>query len=338
MKTAIVILNYNGKNFLEKFLPGVILHSKKDAQIIVADNCSADGSVEFLKSTFPEVQIILNSENGGFAKGYNDALKKIDADYFILLNSDVEVTENWISPVIEAMEKDKSIVAAQPKILSYHQQNNFEHAGACGGFIDYYGFPFCRGRIFDQVETDAGQYDDQREIFWATGAALFIRSDVFRGENGFSEYFFAHMEEIDLCWRLKNKGYKIMVVPSSKVYHVGGGTLNYLSPFKTFLNFRNNLFLIHRNRRNVNLFSHIFTRLCLDGLAGFKFLTEGKYKHFYQIIRAHFHYYRALPRLKKERAELMQTDKQSNLTGMYQKSIVHAFFRNGKKKFSQLEV
>jgi GT2 family glycosyltransferase len=336
VKTAVVILNYNGRKFLEEFLPSVVLHSKNDAEIIVADNCSKDDSVKFLQKNYPEIRIIINVENGGFAKGYNDALKQIDAEYFVLLNSDIEVSENWIKPVISLLDSDKSIAAAQPKILAFQSKNKFEHAGACGGFIDHYSFPFCRGRIFNITEEDNGQYDDAREVFWATGAALFIRAELFRGENGFSEYFFAHMEEIDLCWRLKNKGHKIYVVPHSKVYHVGGGTLNYMSPFKTYLNFRNNLFLIYRNKRNVNLFSYLFKRLCLDGLAGIKFLTEGKFKHCYQIIRAHFHFYQALPRLKKERAILIKNDSNLNQSGIYPGSIVIDFFRAGKRIFSDL--
>lgn len=314
----------------------MVLHSKDDAEIIIADNHSTDDSVSFLKKNYPELRIIINSENGGFAKGYNDALRQVDAEYFVLLNSDIEVTENWIKPVIALLDSDRTIAAAQPKILAFHSKEKFEHAGACGGFIDKYSFPFCRGRIFNITEEDTGQYDDAREVFWATGAALFIRAALFRGENGFSEHFFAHMEEIDLCWRLKNKGHKIYVVPESKVYHVGGGTLNYMSPFKTYLNFRNNLFLLYRNKRNVNLFTYVFIRLCLDGLAGLKFITEGKFRHFYQIIRAHFHFYHALPRLKKERSELILKDSEINNSGLYPGSIVIDFFRAGKRIFSDL--
>lgn len=337
MKTAVVILNFNGKKFLEKFLPSVIAYSKNEAEIIIADNSSTDDSIEFLKQKHPDLRIIINTENGGFAKGYNDALKQVDAEYFVLLNSDIEVSENWISPIIQLLDSDKSIAAAQPKILSFQNKNQFEHAGACGGFIDKFSFPFCRGRIFNITEEDHSQYNDSRDIFWATGAALFIRSDIFRGENGFSEHFFAHMEEIDLCWRLKNKGHKIYVVPESKVYHVGGGTLDYMSPFKTYLNFRNNLFLIYRNKRNVNLFFYFFQRLSLDGLAGIKFLTEKKFKHFYQILRAHLHFYQAIPRLKKERMELMKNDSIINESGTYKNSIVFDFFRGGKRFFSDLE-
>jgi len=337
VKTAVVILNYNGQKFLEKFLPSVVEFSKNDAEVIIADNHSTDNSISFLKEKYPQLRIIINSENGGFAKGYNDALKQIEAEYFVLLNSDIEVTENWISPIIQLLDADKTIAAAQPKILSYQNKNQFEHAGACGGFIDKFSFPFCRGRIFNITEDDHSQYNDSREVFWASGAALFIRSEVFRGENGFSEYFFAHMEEIDLCWRLKNKGNKIYVVPESKVYHVGGGTLDYMSPFKTYLNFRNNLFLIYRNKRNVNLFFYFLQRLTLDGLAGIKFISEKKFKHCYQILRAHLHFYQAIPRLKKERIELVKCDAQINEIGTYKNSIVFDFFRGGKRIFSDLE-
>lgn len=338
MKTAVVILNYNGKKYLEKFLPSVISHSSNEAEIIIADNQSTDDSLIFLKENYPQVRVIRNSENGGFAKGYNDALKHVDAEYFILLNSDIEVTENWIAPIINLLDSDRSIAAAQPKILSFKNRNQFEHAGACGGFLDKYSYPFCRGRIFNIIEDDRSQYDDAREIFWATGAALFVRAELFRGENGFSEYFFAHMEEIDLCWRLKNKGHKIFVVPESKVYHVGGGTLDYMSPFKTYLNFRNNLFLIYRNKNKVNMFSYLIQRLTLDGLAGLKFISERKFKHCYQILRAHLHFYQALPRLKRERAELMKNPMKSNEKGMYEGSVVFDFFRGGKRHFSDLKI
>lgn len=337
MKTAVVILNYNGKNFLEKFLPNVLECSQGDAEIIIADNASTDDSVKYLKENYPQLNLIINSENGGFAKGYNDALKQIEADYYVLLNSDIEVTKDWIKPIISLLDNDKSIAAVQPKIIDFKNRKNFEHAGACGGFIDKFGFPFCRGRIFNSIEEDQGQYNNTQEVFWATGAALFIRSDKFWEVGGFSEAFFAHMEEIDLCWRLKNRGNKIFVVPESTVYHVGGGTLSYMSPFKTYLNFRNNLFLIYRNKREINLFTFLLTRLTLDGLAGFKFITEGKFKHCYQIIRAHLHFYQALPRLKKERLSLINQDLNPNLFGIYSKSIVFDFFKNGIKKFSDLK-
>ncbi|MEO8759865.1 MAG: glycosyltransferase family 2 protein, partial [Bacteroidia bacterium] len=263
-KIAVVILNFNGKKLLQKFLPSVIDNSKL-ATIYVADNASTDDSISFLKTDFPQVKIIELIQNYGFAKGYNEALKRVDADYFILVNSDVEVTPNWIEPIINLMETDKAIAAAQPKIVSYNTKDEFEYAGACGGFIDKYGYPFCRGRIFDTIEKDTNQYNNPIEIFWATGACMFVRAQVFNELKGFDGFYFAHMEEIDLCWRIKNTGHKIMVVPGSVVYHVGGGTLNKLSPQKTFLNFRNSLLSLTKNNTSGNLFFKILVRLNLDG-------------------------------------------------------------------------
>jgi len=230
-KTALVILNYNGVRFLKKFLPSVIEYSSNDAEIWVADNCSTDDSIELLKEQFKEVKIIQNETNGGFSTGYNVALRQIEADYYILLNSDIEVTANWINPVIELMESDNTIGACQPKIRSYSQKENFEYAGASGGYIDKYGYPFCRGRIFQSLEHDNGQYDNPTEIFWATGACMFVRADIFKQLNGFDDDFFAHMEEIDFCWRMKSVGHKVMVCPSSIVYHVGGGTFYYIRTY-----------------------------------------------------------------------------------------------------------
>src|SRR6185436_9827740 len=235
MKTAIVILNWNGKELMKRFLKNVITHSQHCAEIIIADNASTDGSAQFLKENFPALKIIPFSENYGFAGGYNKALKEINAEYYILLNSDVEVSEKWIEPVIEMMEADPGIVCCQPKIKSWHNKELFEHAGGAGGFIDNYGYPFCRGRIFLTLEKDDGQYNDAKEIFWATGACMFIRSKVFHEMNGFDEQFFAHMEEIDLCWRMQNKGYKIYCIPEYEVFHIGGGTLPKNNPGKTYL-------------------------------------------------------------------------------------------------------
>jgi GT2 family glycosyltransferase len=247
MKTAVVILNWNGRNFLETFLPSVLEYSARCADVIVADNASTDDSVAFLQEHYPQIRIIEHPKNGGFSKGYNDALKQIDAEYYILLNSDVEVTPNWITPVIEMMDADPSIAACQPKLRSFEDRSQFEYAGAAGGFIDAYGYPFCRGRIFDVLEEDRGQYDDACEVFWATGACLFVRADLYHALGGLDEDFFAHMEEIDFCWRLKNNGHKVMYCPDSTVYHVGGGALPKSSPRKTYLNFRNNLALLVKN-------------------------------------------------------------------------------------------
>ncbi|MCB0509691.1 MAG: glycosyltransferase family 2 protein, partial [Bacteroidetes bacterium] len=247
-RVAIVILNWNGKHWLEKFLASVLTYSDPSfCDVIVADNASTDNSLEFLKENFPDVQTIVFEKNHGFTGGYNRALKSLEHEYFVLLNSDIEVSKNWIEPIIRLMDGDKLIAACQPKILDYNKRDYFEYAGASGGYIDFLGYPFCRGRIFDALEKDEGQYDDAKRVFWASGACLFVRSEVYKKLGGLDEYFFAHMEEIDLCWRMQNEGYHVWVEPLSKVYHVGGGTLQSDSPKKTYLNFRNNLFLILKN-------------------------------------------------------------------------------------------
>jgi GT2 family glycosyltransferase len=333
-KTAVVILNYNGKNFLEKFLPGVILNSG-DASIIVADNCSTDDSVPFLKSHFPQVKIIQNSENGGFAKGYNDALKQIEAEYYVLLNSDIEVTENWLNPCIELMDKDNTIAAVQPKILAYHDKTKFEHAGAAGGFLDKDFYPFCQGRIFENIEEDKGQYNTNREIFWATGACMFIRAKLYHEAGGLDDSFFAHMEEIDLCWRLKSKGHKIYYCASSHIYHVGGGTLNYMNPKKTYLNFRNSLYMITKNYQGI-LFIKIFKRLCLDGIAASLFLFKFQFRHFGAVFKAHMSYYGELSTLLKKRRSLKHAKEQFNAVGLYKRNIVFKKFLGGVKTFGDL--
>ncbi len=295
MTIAIAILNWNGKNWLEKFLPSVILYSA-DAQIYVIDNASTDNSVEFLRSYFPTVNIIQNKNNSGFAKGYNEGLKSIQADIYCLLNSDVEVTENWISPITTLFSENLNIAAIQPKILDYNQKNKFEFAGAGGGLIDNLGYPYCRGRIFDDIETDNGQYDDETEIFWASGCSLFIRSEHFWNMNGFDERFFAHQEEIDLCWRLKNAGRQIYYTGKSKVYHVGGGTLNKQNPQKTYLNFRNNLTMMLKNLPSSKAFFILFFRLSLDGIAGLYFAYKNGWKHLWAVFKSHVGFYWQLPK------------------------------------------
>ncbi|RKT02046.1 glycosyltransferase family 2 protein [Chryseobacterium defluvii] len=289
-RLAIVILNWNGKNWLEKFLPSVIRFSEK-ASVYVIDNLSTDDSVNFLQTHFPDVKIVINEQNYGFAGGYNEGLQKIDATYYCLLNSDVEVTENWIGPVLELFEKDPEISAIQPKVLSYHTKNFFEFAGAAGGLIDNLGYPYCRGRIFDDVEEDKGQYDDETEIFWASGCCLFIRSEDFWKQNGFDARFFAHQEEIDLCWRLINSGKKIYYTGKSKIYHVGGGTLHKQNPQKTYLNIRNNLSMMLKNLPFPKLIWLLFFRLCLDGLAGIYFGFKNGLPHLWAVVRAHFGFY-----------------------------------------------
>ncbi|MFD0836380.1 glycosyltransferase [Mariniflexile aquimaris] len=296
---AIVILNWNGKKLLEQFLPSVIQHSKQ-AEVYVADNASTDASLLFIKETYPTVKIIKNNENGGYAKGYNDALSAVEADIFCLLNNDVEVTKDWLPPIVKAFTEDKNTAIIQPKLLDFNKRDTFEYAGAAGGFIDKFGYPYCRGRIFNSIETDLGQYNDKADIFWASGACLFIRSKVFKELNGFDESFFAHMEEIDLCWRAKNLNYTVKYVGESTIYHVGGATLSNLNPKKTYLNFRNSLFTLTKNAKG-NLLFLIVVRLLLDGVAGAKFLMELKPKHTLAILKAHLSFYGHLKQLIRQR-------------------------------------
>lgn len=329
MKVAIVILNWNGKHLLEQFLPSVINYSK-DATIYVADNASTDTSVAFIKQNFPSITIIQNSSNGGYAKGYNDALNKVKEDILCLLNSDIEVTENWLEPIISEFKSNQATAIIQPKILDYKQKEYFEYAGAAGGFIDKYGYPFCRGRIFETVEKDSNQYSDVSQIFWASGACFFIRKHVFDKLNGFDDTFFAHMEEIDLCWRAFNENYITKYIGASKVYHVGGATLQNSNPKKTYLNFRNSLFCITKNAYG-NLFLLIFVRLVLDGIAALKFLTEFKLNHCLAILKAHFSFYKNLPVLFRKRKLLIQRKSYYKTT-----SIVWSYYVKNKKKFNCL--
>jgi len=332
LKVAIVILNWNGKKFLEQFLPSVVKNSPQFAEIIVADNASTDDSIAFLKQYYPEITLIINEDNGGYAKGYNDALSQIEAQYYVLLNSDIEVASNWVEPIIEFMDENPDIAACQPKILSYHQKTHFEYAGAGGGYIDKYGYPFCRGRVFQEVEQDLGQYDDIKEVFWASGACMFVKSDIFHQLDGLDDDFFAHMEEIDFCWRAKNAGYKIYYHPKSVVYHVGGGTLPKSSPRKTYLNFRNNFFLLYKNLESKNLGAVFFWRLILDGIAGLKFFMDGSLKNTLAVYKAHLHFYAAISKLKKKRKKL----KQNTVSQVYQRNIVYEHFVKRIKTFDGL--
>ena len=338
MKVAVVILNWNGKKYLEKFLPSVVSNNSSVAEIIVADNASTDDSVSFLKSNYPDIKIIQNKVNGGFAKGYNDALKYVSAEYYVLLNSDVEVTPKWIDSIIALMDNDKTIAACQPKLIDYNKRNYFEYAGAAGGFIDKFGYPFCRGRILDSIEEDKGQYNDLREIFWATGACMFVRAECFNSIKGFDEDFFAHMEEIDLCWRLKNRGYKIMYCPDSIIYHVGGGTLNKVNSHKTFLNFRNNLMLICKNHPPKYFFSKLITRMLMDGIAGCKFLLAGQFSHFFAVLKAHYCFYKSLGTTLKKRKELKKQITEYTTTAVYLHSVVADFYIRGKKTFKEIDL
>ena len=329
---AVVILNFNGKKFLEKFLPNVIEHSSEVADIIIADNASTDDSVAFMKENYPNIRLITNDFNGGFSTGYNIALRQVEAKYYCLLNSDIEVTPHWIEPVIELMESDPMIAACQPKILSYHDKNKFEYAGAGGGFIDKYGYPFCRGRIFQHLENDEGQYDDTKEVFWATGACMFVRADVYHKFGGLDDSFFAHMEEIDFCWRVKNQDYKVMYCPQSKVYHIGGGTLPKSSARKTYLNFRNNLSLLMKNLPKGAVFATISYRILLDWVAGIKFLCDGSFADLWAVTRAHLSFYRHIPTLRKKRKELTH----KHVSQIYQKNIVFKHFLEKKKLYTEL--
>lgn len=340
--TAIVILNYNGKAWLEKFLPRLLDHTGPEASLIVADNCSTDDSLPFLRKNYPEVEVIELEENYGFAEGYNRAIQQIKQPYTLLLNSDVEVSPGWLAPLLEAMESGPAIAAVQPRIRSYVNKHLFEYAGAAGGWIDRLGYPFCRGRIFSEVEEDQNQYDQAEEIFWASGAAMLVRTELFLKIGGFDGSYFAHLEEIDLCWRLKRAGYKIMVQPESVVYHVGGGTLGYLSPRKAYLNFRNSLYTLFKNKSAAALLWLIPVRLLLDGLAALLFLSEGKFRHIQAILQAHFHFYRRIPnlirrrKLEKQFIEQNRIAKSFNDKGMYNGSIVWAFYLRGKKRFGEL--
>lgn len=300
MKVAIAILNWNGAELLERFLPSILEFSKK-AMVYVIDNGSTDRSVPLLKEKFPDVHIIQNKENLGFTGGYNKGLQSIDADIYCLLNSDVEVTENWLKPVLEKFKKDKNVAIVQPKILDLNRPDYFEYAGGAGGFIDKLGYPFCRGRIFQALEKDEGQYDDTIEIFWATGACMFIKSKVFKDLGGFDEDYFAHQEEIDLCWRAKNMGYSVYYVGQSTVYHMGGFTLHNSNPHKTFLNFRNSLYTIVKNLPPKSAWSILFLRLLLDGIAAMRFVFQLRGQHSWAILKAHFSFYRNFKTMYQKR-------------------------------------
>jgi hypothetical protein len=329
MKLAIVILNWNGQKLLKQFLPSVNQFSQ-DADIYVVDNASTDNSVAYVKSEYPNILILQNKLNGGYAKGYNDALKHIEADVLCLLNNDVEVTKNWLKPIIKTFQKEPNTAIIQPKILDFKRKNYFEYAGAAGGFIDKFGYPYCRGRLFNTIEEDCGQYNDIANIFWASGACFFIRKEVFKKLNGFDEHFFAHMEEIDLCWRAKNIDLDIKYIGLSAVYHVGGATLENSNAKKTFLNFRNSLFTLTKNA-NGNILGKIMVRLFLDGLAATKFMLEIKPKHAFAILKAHVSFYSQLPRVLAQRKALKDKKKYYHKT-----SIVFEYFVKNKTVFKSL--
>ena len=337
MTTAIVILNWNGSAYLKQFLPFLIERTQLPrVEIIVADNASTDDSLELLKSSFPSVRQIVFDENYGFASGYNKALELVEADYFVLLNSDVEVAENWLQPMLSYMNAHEEVAACQPKIRSFHHRDYFEHAGAAGGFIDRFGYPFCRGRVFGEVERDNGQYDRIQDVFWASGACLLIRAKDYQSAGALDDDFFAHMEEIDLCWRLKSRGRKIVCIPESIVYHVGGGTLNVEHPRKTYLNFRNNLLLLYKNIPEKHLSKIMFTRFCLDYLAAFQLLVSGKMQNAKSVFEARRDYKKMKKDFVQKRKDNLNNTTFDAYSELFLRSIVFQYYVKGKKYYSQL--
>lgn len=337
-KVAVVILNWNGRALLEQFLPSVVQYTTyADVELIVADNGSTDGSIAFLQSVYPQITRIVLPGNYGFAGGYNKALQEVNAEYYVLLNSDVEVTDGWLLPIINHLDNNKDIVAAQPKILAQRNKAYFEYAGASGGFLDKYGYPFCRGRIFMHVEEDKGQYDEPVDVLWATGACLFIRSKDFFEAGGFDASFFAHMEEIDLCWRLNCRGKRIVCLPSSVVYHVGAATLKKESPRKTFLNFRNNLIMLYKNLPQEKLKRVMVARLILDYIAAVQFAITGKYANAKEVIRAHKDFYDNRRSYRQARLENLQKRVTEEIEAIYPKSILSAYYLKWVRTFSKLQ-
>lgn len=330
---AVVILNWNGRYFLEKFLPSIYNSTYPHVRFVVGDNGSDDDSVAFVRENYPSVTVVQNDQNYGFAEGYNRVLAHVKADYYVLLNSDVEVTPQWIEPVIRLLEANPDMAAAQPKIRSYHDRDRFEYAGAAGGFLDAYGFPFCRGRVFDAVEMDLGQYDQPCDLFWATGAALFIRRRCWEEVGGFDPDFFAHMEEIDLCWRLKRLGYRIGYCPESVVFHVGGATLHKNNPRKTYLNFRNNLIMLQKNLPFWRAVWVIFARLWFDLFALLHFAAKGRFRDAAAVSRAHRGFFSVFFRTAKKRRP---TKGREDRNGYFSGSVVWDFYLRGRKKFSDI--
>lgn len=331
---AVVILNWNGRKFLQQFLPSVIASVYGNLSVVVADNASTDDSVSFVKENYPQIKIIKNETNEGFAKGYNSALKKVEADYYVLLNSDVEVTPNWIKPVIDLMESDAAIAVCQPKLLAFDNKAQFEYAGACGGWIDKFGYPFARGRIFDICEKDNGQYDTAEECFWASGAAMFVKAKLYHEAGGLDEFFFAHQEEIDFCWRVQLAGYKVMVQPASVVYHVGGGTLPKDNKRKTFLNFRNNLIMLAKNLSFGVAIWKIPFRMCLDSLSAWRGLFSGDAGFFIAVIKADWHFMGWL--LFQKKRSVFATKRTGKVNGWLKGSVAWAHFIKKKKTFFEI--
>lgn len=338
MKVAIVILNWNGKKMLQSYLSSVIKYSSDGAaEVVVADNASTDDSMEYVRTTYPNVWTIMLDKNYGFADGYNRALRQIDAEYYLLINSDVEVTQHWLDPLVSFMDAHSECAACQPKILSMFNRDMFEYAGAAGGFIDKYGYPFCRGRIFNKVEIDTGQYNNITEILWATGACMLVRSSDFWNAGGFDPRFFAHNEEIDLCWRMRIMGHKIYCVPASTVYHVGGGTLPKSNPMKTYLNFRNNLTMLYKNTEDSDLSKVMFMRFLLDYVAAFKMLmVDHNFGEFKAVLKARRDFHKWLPEFKNDRLNIQKKRRVKVIAGLYKKSLLWQFYFRGIHKFCDL--
>jgi GT2 family glycosyltransferase len=338
IRIAVVILNWNGLHHLKKFLPTICRYSDTaGARVIVVDNGSTDESVEYIRQSLPEVELITFSENLGFAPGYYRALKQIDAQYFVLLNSDVEVTPGWLEPLVAAMDADSGLGACMPRMRDYHRREYFEYAGAAGGYIDILGYPFCRGRLLSNVEKDTGQYDDNRYVFWATGACMFVRSMAYFRAGGLDSDFFAHMEEIDLCWRMRRIGFTVQAIPESIVYHIGGGTLPNNNPHKLFLNYRNNLYLLFKNLSPVRLVPVILIRMILDGLSAMAYLFSGNGGFFRAVIKAHLAFYTKIPSLVRKRIALKGTIGKANIKEIFPGSILFNFFVRKRRSFSELE-
>ena len=337
MSTAIVILNWNGEKYLQEFLPVLIENTRlPEAEIIVADNASTDNSISILKEKFPTVRTIVLDKNYGFAGGYNKALAQIEAEYYVLLNSDIEVTPNWLEPMISYLNVHKDVAACQPKILSYYQRTHFEHAGAAGGYIDRFGFPFCRGRVLGIAEEDKGQYDTIADVFWTTGACLVVRSEIYRKAGGLDDEFFAHMEEIDFCWRLKSRGYRLVCVPESSVYHMGGGTLNVESPHKTYLNFRNNLLMLYKNLPDKLLKETLFWRSLFDYAAAFQLFVTGKPRNARSVLQARRDFKTMKLNFTEKRKENILYSTTDNQQNIFQRSIVFEYYLKGKKTYNAL--
>lgn len=335
-QTAVVILNYNGAGMLRRFLPSVIEYSP-EASIYVADNGSSDESCDVVRNEFPAVKLLVLDHNYGFAEGYNRALAQVDEEYAVLLNSDVEVTRGWLSPMTQFLDSNPEVAACQPKLLSFKQKDFFEYAGAAGGFIDKWGYTFCRGRIFNTVERDSGQYDDTTDVFWATGAALMIRNEVYKNNGGLDGRFFAHMEEIDLCWRLRSRGYRIACVPQSHVYHVGGATLKKENPQKTYLNFRNNLLMIYKNAPDCQLKKIMLFRKVFDNVAALKFLVSGDYAAFKAVRKARRDFKAMRSGYDKARAENMKLAVTTRIPEVLKSSILYKYYLGFKHTYSSLK-